>query len=255
MRGISLVVPCHNHAATLPRALASALQQSGLLEVIVVNDRSTDDTLDVLGDWVRSDKRIRAVHLETNVGPGAARNVGVAVAQGSYVSFLDADDEFLGDFFGKALEIFESNSGIRTVKPDEEFFDPIKGGILPPYDPRHQAAVLSSVHGLILDREVFLRIGGFPEDRAFRGTFGGEDVAFMQALIEHCQPIARIGMPCYRVWSQSGAHVDRFLANTRLRGDSFEFVQLHSDQEPNGLVATALSEYLTEVRRRLTSTG
>lgn len=251
MPSISLVVPCHNHAATLPRALASALRQSGLLEVIVVDDRSTDDTLGVLDDWIGNDKRIRAVHLENNVGPGVARNAGVKVARGSHVSFLDADDEFLVDFFCEALDIFAGNSDVRVVKPDEEFFDPIKGGILPSYDPRHQAAVLSSVHGLILEREVFLRMGGFPEDPVFRGTFGGEDVAFMQALIEHCQPIGRIDRPCYRVWSQTGAHVDKFLANTRLKGDSFEFVHLHPDQIPDGPVARALSNYLLTVRQRV----
>jgi hypothetical protein len=100
-------------------------------------------------------------------------------------------------------------------------------------------------------REHFLQMGGFPVDPIFRGPAGGEDVAFMQAVMAHLQPIARIEQAGYRVWSQSGSHVDRFLASTRLKGDSFEFVDRQTDQAQVDQISIGLDEYLDKVGRNV----
>lgn len=251
MPGVSLIIPCYNHATMLARAVVSGLAQSALLEIIIVDDHSTDASPDLAHKLAEGDARIRVMRTEHNMGPGGARNAGVRAARGSHVSFLDADDELLGDFFKDALELLEARPDMRVVKSEAEFFDPVKGYILPQYDPRHQSAILSSPWGLVIARDIFNRVGGFPEDQAFRGPRGGEDVVFMEAIIAHFQPIGRIERPCYRVWSQSGSHTDKFLANTRLKDDSFEFVRLHPDQTPDGLLAQAMAEYLEVVSDRL----
>ena len=247
----SLIVPCFNHQATLARAVESGLRQAALHEIVIVDDHSTDDSLGVARELAASDRRILVMQTEDNIGPGGARNAGVRAACGSHVSFLDADDELLGDFLEEALDLMAAQLEMLVVKPEEEFFDPVKGYILPRFDPRHQAAVLSSVHGLVMDRAIFARMGGFPEASVFRGLFGGEDVAFMRAVIKYLQPIGRIDHPCYRVWSSAGSHVDRFLANTRLSGDSFEFLDLHPDQLPEGLLPRAIDDYLAQVALRV----
>jgi glycosyltransferase involved in cell wall biosynthesis len=85
---ISVIVPSFNRASSLPRVIEAWLKQAGDLELIVVNDGSSDETRDVL-DGVR-DVRLRAIHQE-NAGPAVARNRGLEAARGRYVLFSDDD--------------------------------------------------------------------------------------------------------------------------------------------------------------------
>ena len=86
---VSVVIPTYNGAAEVCRAIDSALAQEGCeVEVIPVNDGSTDDTAYVLNSY---GSRIRAVH-QKNSGPAATRNAGIAAATGDWIAFLDHDD-------------------------------------------------------------------------------------------------------------------------------------------------------------------
>lgn len=255
MKRISLVVPCHNHADSLARAVASGLRQDALAEILIVDDGSTDDSVTRARGLSALDARVRVIESPINRGPGAARNLGARHASGAYLCFLDADDELIGNFFAEALDMMARAADMRAIRPVQEYFDPVKGYVLPEFDPRHTSAALSSAAGLVIEKQAFFRLGGFPEDSVFRGEMGGEDVAFMQAVIEHLQPLGRIDHPCYRVWSSAGSHLDRFLANTRLTNDGFEFVKLHPDQLPNGVLSQALSRYLAAVRANMANSS
>jgi glycosyltransferase involved in cell wall biosynthesis len=249
--GVSIIIPCFNHASTLERAVVSALKQSGVTEVLIVDDCSSDQSASVADTLAVRDGRVHTRILEVNSGPGVARNRGVTQAVGDFICFLDADDELMADFIGSALKLFQQNPDLIVAKCEMEFFDPVKGYILPMHDPRHQSAILSSSCGMVMRREHFLLMGGFPEDPVFRGPAGGEDVAFMQAVMAHFQPIARIEQPGYHVWSCDGSHIDRFLASTRMAGAGFEFVNndpIHSDA---GFLDSAMESYLTNVARNL----
>jgi glycosyltransferase involved in cell wall biosynthesis len=90
---ISVVIPTFNRAATLPRAIDSVLGQThGDVELIVVDDGSTDGTAAVLERYAG---RLIAVRLAVNGGGNAARNRGIQCASGEIICFLDSDDEFL----------------------------------------------------------------------------------------------------------------------------------------------------------------
>lgn len=96
---ISVVIPAFNYADVLSRALDSVLAQwVDDIEVIVVNDGSTDHTVDILTDYVSKYPQLKAVH-QANAGAAAARNRGIRLASGRYVLLLDADDELLPDAF------------------------------------------------------------------------------------------------------------------------------------------------------------
>lgn len=90
---ISIIIPAYNYAHTLERAILSVYNQiDSTCELIVINDGSTDNTENVLARYRNSDKNITLISKE-NGGPASARNVGIAHAKGSYLIFLDADDE------------------------------------------------------------------------------------------------------------------------------------------------------------------
>jgi glycosyltransferase involved in cell wall biosynthesis len=104
----SIVIPSFNRAALISRAIDSCLAQEFTdFEVLVVDDASTDGTLDVVGGY--GDPRIRVVRQGARRGVCPARNAGVAAAAGDWIVFLDSDDELaagaLGLFHAKTHEV------------------------------------------------------------------------------------------------------------------------------------------------------
>ena len=94
---VSIIVPTHNRAGLLPRALASALGQTyAPIEVVVVDDGSTDGTADVVEGLKARHPNLRYLRHDHPLGASAARNRGVREAAGACVALLDDDDEFVG---------------------------------------------------------------------------------------------------------------------------------------------------------------
>lgn len=103
---VSVVVPCYNAQRTILRALSSArLQDWPRLEIIVVDDCSTDASRDIVAG-IR-DERLFLSALKANHGVSAARNRGIALASGKYVAFLDADDEWHPSKIAKQVRAME----------------------------------------------------------------------------------------------------------------------------------------------------
>jgi glycosyltransferase involved in cell wall biosynthesis len=105
---VSVVIPLHNKGRYVERALSSVLAQTHpALEIIVVDDGSTDD-----GPEKVLNLEIPKLVLigQENRGPGAARNAGLARAQGKYVAFLDADDEWMPSFLEAGLSLLEDKA-------------------------------------------------------------------------------------------------------------------------------------------------
>ncbi len=91
---ISVITPVYNKAVTLPQCLDSIIKQSITeLEVICVDDGSTDNSGAILEEYVKKDGRISVIS-QNNRGAGAARNEALQRVRGRYVAFLDADDYF-----------------------------------------------------------------------------------------------------------------------------------------------------------------
>lgn len=91
---VSVILPTHNSAQFVSRAIDSVLSQQGdhSLELIIVDDCSSDATVDVIQNGHGSDSRVKLVVSERNGGPGAARNQALAVANGQWLGLIDADD-------------------------------------------------------------------------------------------------------------------------------------------------------------------
>lgn len=138
MPSVSIIVPAYNQSRYLGDAIRSALAQTSAdLEVIVVDDGSTDETAAVCRTF--TDPRVRYVWQE-NRGLSAARNTGIREARGAFLSFLDSDDQFVPEKLELLLAAFERDAGIGLVAGQ---------------------AVLIDSQGRLLG-EVFER--GFPDD-------------------------------------------------------------------------------------------
>ena len=105
---VSVIMPAYNAEGYIRKAIGSVLTQ-GLkdFELIIVNDGSTDNTLDIISSF--DDSRIRIIN-QSNRGPGVARNAGLNIALGEYVMFLDSDDWFCPNALEMAYRQAQENA-------------------------------------------------------------------------------------------------------------------------------------------------
>lgn len=110
MPQVSIIVPTFNRCSLLVRAVKSVLGQTYRdTEVIVVDDGSTDDTLEAVQSL--ADHRVILVALDGNCGAPAARNAGIATSHGEFVAFLDSDDYWLPDKLERQMGLLQSHPG------------------------------------------------------------------------------------------------------------------------------------------------
>jgi glycosyltransferase involved in cell wall biosynthesis len=168
----SVIIPSYNRAELIGRTIDSVLSTAGAdLEVIVVDDGSTDTTLDVLA---RYGPKIRILRQE-NRGPGAARNRGLREAIGDYVAFLDSDDIWFPwtiETYGRVIEkhdrpafiagkpfIFESDNVLLPTKAE-----PLQTLEFPDYFASGDKWRWYSASSFVMRRELLLAAGGFADE-------------------------------------------------------------------------------------------
>ncbi|MDG2005126.1 MAG: glycosyltransferase family A protein [Novosphingobium sp.] len=185
---VSLIVPAHNASQTLDRTLSSAIGQTYReLEIIVVDDASSDGTEDIVRTWAERDDRIRLVRNDTCSGVGGARNRGAAEASGAYLCFLDADDLLTQDAVEARLQSLQSanadfcfawsavidDSDVitgfneRAIATDDIFAKLVLHG-----------NILTNGSCIIVTRSTFEAVGGFSEALFAAGCQGCEDYKF-----------------------------------------------------------------------------
>lgn len=93
---VSIIMPAYNSAAFVAEAIESVLRQTyPFLELIIVDDGSTDDTAAIVERYAAADARVRLIRCRNSGKPSIARNIGIGQATGDYLSFLDSDDYWL----------------------------------------------------------------------------------------------------------------------------------------------------------------
>lgn len=106
---VTAVIPIYNKGRYLDRCLESIVGQSLKdIEIILINDGSTDNSLEVCKEWEKRDSRIRVFDKE-NGGAGETRNKGIDESRGRYISFVDADDYIAPDSYKICVEVLEEN--------------------------------------------------------------------------------------------------------------------------------------------------
>lgn len=165
---VSVVMPTRNRAAFLHRAIRSVLAQTETrIELIVVDDASSDETPAVVAQYAQADSRVRGVRNEIAAGGGGARNIGIRSGDGQWVAFIDDDDEWLPEKLERQLALLEGDSAavacscgfeqhfpsgkVRTVHlPDRPALEDLLVG-----------SVLGGASMCVCSRRVLEAIGGY----------------------------------------------------------------------------------------------
>ena len=184
---VSVIIPVFNSPHTIDRAIKSVLNQTyDNIEILIINDASTDNTQKILED-IKVDN-IRIFNFSNNKGPSIARNFGIKKSKGKYIAFLDSDDEWLPDKISKQVDL------INRYK-DEEWAAVYTGQILikknrivkifPKDEGNLRLKILYIKTGLatcstiLIRKNVFEEIGYFNEKLSFN-----EDPEFMIRYFE-----------------------------------------------------------------------
>ena len=107
----TVIIPAYNSGKTISRAIDSVLLQSVKdFEILIIDDASGDDTVEIVGKYAEDDARIRLYQQNTNRGAGIARSEGLKLARGKYIAFLDADDFWFDGKLEKQLAHMEAGA-------------------------------------------------------------------------------------------------------------------------------------------------
>ncbi len=241
----TVVMPVHNVADYLGECLDSVLGQSFTdVEVVAVDDASTDDGPALLDERAGRDPRLQVEHLSHNVGLGMARNTGLERAQGRWVLFLDSDDT-LAD--GALAAIAERVAGAPAA--DVVLFGFARsfpdGSVVP--DPR-SARLSPEVEVAATQRPDLLEILPSAWNKAYRRDFLAdrgfafptgyyEDIPWTYPVLWTARSIATLDRTCYlyrqrtggSILSSSGRrHLDLFAQY----GRAFDYLDAHAELEP-----------------------
>jgi glycosyltransferase involved in cell wall biosynthesis len=186
---VSIITPLHNKGRYVGKTIESVLGQTVAdLEMLVVENHSTDEGPKVVEEWARRDSRVRLIIAPPEVrGPGAARNFGLAEAKGDWILFLDADDLLEADYLERRLSVLKSYPQAKIIAGPWKNFYPeapdvfethYPNGWKPPFSPPPDSIYAYSpwaLHAAIVHREALgtscpwlVELDGLPaEDNAF----------------------------------------------------------------------------------------
>lgn len=158
---VSVIIPTYNREKTIEKSIRSVLDQTySELEVIVVDDHSSDNTREVIASI--NDKRVRYIRLEKNAGACVARNRGLDCAAGEYIAFHDSDDVWFSQKLEKQMAIF-SKTEAEVVVCKMHFHDKYNEKVIPAHLKEGYLQSSDNLFGIgtqtiVAKREVFERV-------------------------------------------------------------------------------------------------
>lgn len=114
---ISVIIPVYNVEKYLDQCLSSVIEQSfNNIEILCINDCSTDSSLKILEKFSAKDPRIKIINNQQNLKAGLSRNIGIKEAKGEYIHFLDSDDWLEDNAYKKLAECINRNPNIDVIR-------------------------------------------------------------------------------------------------------------------------------------------
>lgn len=208
---ISIIIPCYNAEDTIDRCLKSIIAQTySNFEVIIIDDGSTDRSIEVLNKYVSEDSRIHLIKQE-NHGPSSARNLGIKHSTGDYIVFVDIDDYIdpthLNDYFQYGVNADSLNvQGFTAIRED---------GSTQIYKTEYSPHEYPIDEGLSIGRMLHF---GFPWCKLYRSDIikqnniafieslrFKEDLIFLLHYLKHCKSIRLIPSASYKAVESSNS--------------------------------------------------
>ena len=165
---VSIIVPLYNCEKTITETLHSVLNQTyEAIEIILINDGSTDNTEAVVNDFIKNNSKFRFYNQE-NKGQTKTRNTGAGYATGKYLLFLDADDKIAPVFIEKCVAILAARPDIKIVYSLSDFFGNKTGRWqLPPFHLKSFLVNNCIPITALIRKDDFNSVNGFDENLTF----------------------------------------------------------------------------------------
>lgn len=205
---ISIIIPVYNTEQYLDRCVESVLAQSyRAVEVLLIDDGSTDSSGALCDRWAEKDARVRVVHKE-NGGSSSARNIGLDMAKGDYIAFADSDDYLAPDMLALLYSALKSNLADMSIcnfhfvdetgayTEGEKLASPITAGVDTGFDIIKKIVGKNSWYYHPAWNKLYKR-SLFSDIRFPLGVVCGEDAFIVHRLLGKCSAVACIDDRCY----------------------------------------------------------
>jgi glycosyltransferase involved in cell wall biosynthesis len=212
-----IIVPAHNQVALLPRCLDSVLGQTySDFELIVVDDGSTDETLQVVRPYADANARVRYVY-QGKQGPAAARNLGVTLSQAKFVTFIDCQDEALPEWLERLDEtLTRQNAHLvcygRTLVDEAGEVAKIRVPRMPASERSHESSLFFT-GTFAVRKDIFQAVGGYASNLP-----ANQHDELRMRLLPLCErngwKVANVPEPLVRRYCESDPDLSRSIAAT-----------------------------------------
>lgn len=257
---VSVIIPAYNASQWIAETLSSVIEQDYTHhEIIVINDGSADNTVDIVESFGEA---VRCIHKE-NGGQASARNAGIREAKGKYVAFLDADDLWIKEKLKLQVAQLEE-TGAKWAYADSFAFDGKSKEILYKFSDKqtqHSGDILKPLFSTcfipsptpIIQRSVFSNVGLFNEESRMRNREDWE----MWLRISAKYPIVSISSPLayYRIHSTSATGSEGHVKSMKGHITVIEEAALREEAKLGPLKNTVLSKLFFEEGRWQASIG
>jgi glycosyltransferase involved in cell wall biosynthesis len=231
---VSIIIPAYNAEKYIKRSIDSALQQTYKnIEIIVVDDGSTDDTAEIVKSY--SESRI-LYRYQRNQGASAARNNGIAISRGVYITFLDTDDSYLPEKVEKSVNFFNQNPDYSIVYCNVlHFFSQNPGKFYRLKYTGYAGDVLErllknsfiNINSIMISRELFEKNGiTFTEKRYYPEDY---ELYLRLALLGHRFGYINSDLVIVEIRPDSVTSMD---VQTIVKKNTIEMIQRKSEQMP-----------------------
>jgi glycosyltransferase involved in cell wall biosynthesis len=194
---VSVIIPAYNSEAFIERTLHSVLQQTYQnIEVLVVNDGSSDRTVEIVERLAQTEPRLRLLH-QPNSGVAAARNLGIQHARGEFIAPIDADDLWHQDNLAKQVKCFlDSDESVGLTYAwsydIDEYDQPLKGFSAATMEGSVYKTLLchnfiGNASATLIRRKCLEIVGGYDGSFAAQNAQGCEDLDLYLRIAEHFQ--------------------------------------------------------------------